>query len=284
MLENLSVRVLTTDNGDRIGVVYNKVTQDIINVLKLDSTQEMELMQTINDNFYMIFDGFECMDDCEGCEGCDGNEDCKNCEGCNGYKGLTEDNKKNAENFMDDISKTIDDAVTFGIEQVRDLGKFLKDQGSNVASKVNREDIENIFGELEAKNKEILEKYVPKIDDIKNTLNNVDLKKALDKVSSQLGDIIPHTSETSKQKKVNSQLFKALEDENTNITVCLRVFNGVGEDALKALTTVYCKVNGKFTDRYGMFKDEDEQLAWESSHLKQVGEVLASINYTLLKK
>lgn len=272
MLENLSIRVLTTDGGDRIGVVYNKATQDIINVLKLDSTQEMELMQTINDNFYMIFDGFECMDNCEGCEG------------CNGFEGLTEDNKKNTENIMDDISKTIDDAVTFGIEQVKDLGKFLKDQGSNVASKVNREDIENILGELEAKNKEILEKYVPKIDDIKNTLNNVDLRKALDKVSSQLGDIIPHTSETNKQKKVNSQLFKALEDENTNITVCLRVFNGVGEDALKALTTVYCKVNGKFTDRYGMFKDEDEQLAWESSHLKQVGEVLASINYTLLKK
>lgn len=274
-VDKVCVKVITTEEGDRIGLLYDEDTKEMVSALKLNSEQELDLIENIN------IDLTCCDGDCEGCDGCDEGEcdgDCENCES----REFCEDMEDNTEDDDKDLKKTLENLVDAGIKQAQDIGKFMKEQGENIASKVNKEDIETMLDELKSntetlieKNKELINKYAPTKDD---------LKKVLDKVSSHASTFMPHNNETLKQKGINVKLFKALETENDNITVCLKVFNGVGEDALKGLTTVYCKVNGKFTNPYGVFTGEDDQLAWEANHMQQIGEVLSSIDYTKLKK
>lgn len=266
-VDNVNVKVLVTDDGDRIGLLYDSETMEMLTALRLNSEQEIDMMDSIT------FDNFD--DECDGnCEECDFKDVCEDADE-NGEDTITEDNSS-------DLLKTVENIVDVSVKQAQELGKIMKEQGENLASKINKEDFNNMLEGLRAnteslieKNKEILNKYAPSKEDI---------KKVLDKVSEHASTFVPHNTETVKQKNINNKMFKALEEENVNISVCLKAFNGIGEDALKGLTTVYCKVNGKFTDPYEVFETEDDQVTWEANHLQQVGEMLANIDYTQLKK
>lgn len=273
-VDNVQVKIITTEDGDRIGLLYDSESEEMITALNLNSEQEMEMIDAISES---IDNDMFSNADCDGnCADCEFRDDCDDCMDDN-----EEEDTKNAYNG-NDLKKTIENLVDTSVKQAQEFGKLLKEQGENIASKVNKEDINDMIDELKSnteslieKNREILSKYAPSKEDI---------KKVLDKVSSHASTFIPHNSETAKQKGINNKLFRALENENENITVCLKAFNGVGEDALKGLTTVYCKVNGKFTDPYEVFEGEDDQVTWEANHLQQVGEMLANIDYTKLVK
>lgn len=297
-VDNVNVKVVTTDDGDRIGLVFDEGSREVLGSLRLNSLQELELIKAMKDDIeeYKEYED-EDIDPCS--RGCNGDcckshfenydefDETKGLGGGNytGWK-ITDffDNRKKSGMGEEEknLKKTIDDLVGTGIKQAQEIGKFMKEHGENLASKVTKEDVENMVDELKStteafieKNKELIEKCAPLKED---------LKKVLDNVSNQAKTLLQHSDETTKQKEVNEKLFRALEDENDNITVCLRVFDGVAEDALKGLTTTYCKVYKEFTDPYDVFESEDEQVTWEAGHLKQVGEMLANIYYSKLKK
>ena len=290
-VDNVNVKVLTTDNGDRIGLVFDKGSREVLGSLRLNSLQELELIKVMKDDIeeYKEYED-EDIDPCS--KGCNGDCCCDYAFGDDepfGRRRCTDwtfrDFLNNQKKFGKDeknLKKAIDELVGTGIRQAQEIGKFMKEHGENLASKVTKEDVENMVDELKSttealieKNKELIEKCAPLKED---------LKKVFDNVSNQAKTLLQHSDETTKQKEVNEKLFRALEDEKDNITVCLRVFDGVAEDALKGLTTTYCKVYKEFTDPYDIFESEDEQVTWEAGHLKQVGEMLANIYYSKLKK